>query len=143
MNDVFEPQARAIYRYNNGEKVVAADPLVLRGNLSKLALMRGKSLAAFISAANGVDVANASDIENAEAWDALQALAEIAIDGFALIPFNAETGAGCDMAHALGVLNHFHLWCEKKNQKPASPPTSMPPSESISATPPTTATSSV
>ncbi len=143
MDDIFEPTARSIYKYNNGVKVVAADPLVLRGILTVKALEHGKTLQAWIDAGNKIDIGNASEIEVSEAWSALMTLADISLEAFSLVKFDEATGEGADTAHALGVLNHFHVWCEKKNRQHASPPISIPRSESTSETPPITTTSSV
>lgn len=143
MDDVFEPTEKRIYKFSNGEQIVAADPLALRGALTMKALERGKALNALIDTSSKIDVAGANEIEIAEAWGALMMLAEIATEAFGLIPFDNVTGAGADTAHALGVLNHFHVWCEKKNQSHVSPPTFTPPLESTSEAQPITDTSSV
>jgi hypothetical protein len=142
-DDVYQPKEKKIFRYNDGEKVVAADPLLLRGKLTLAAIQRGKTIGGVIESANKVDLEGISDIELSEAWAALDMLADISQEAFGLVPFNAETGNGADMAHAIGLVDHFYKWCEKKNQQPDLPQTSTPPSESTSETPPTTATSSV
>ena len=144
--DAFEPNEnqRAIYSYSDGKKKVFADPLFLRAQLKMLALqLAGKDISKIIDTANKTDLKGASEIELSEAYGALMALAEISTQAFGLVPFNPDTGEGATKAHAIGVVNHFYLWLQKKNQRPVSRPTSTPHSASISETQPTTATSSV
>lgn len=144
MDDIFTPQQRSIYRYADGSgKTVCGDPLVLLGKTKTFAIAMGKTIDALIDLANKVDLNDATDFEKSEAWAALGSLEEISRQSFDLAPFNRETGDGADMAHALAVLNHFHVWCEKKNQQPAAPSISIPSAESTSETQPITATSSV
>ena len=140
MNDAYEPTQRAIYRYHDGAKIVYADPLATLAREKMVALQMGKDVDKLIDQSRAKDAAKASDIELAQAWTALNDLAEISRQTFGLAEFNPETGEGADMAHALGVLNHFHLWLEKKNQTLASPSTSsQPESPSVdSPTQPTT-----
>ena len=141
MNDEFEPNEnqKAIYGFNNGKKKVFADPLFLRAQLKMLALtMAGKDISKIIETANKTDLHGASEMELSEAYNALMQLAEISTQAFGLQPFNPDTGEGATKAHAIGVVNHFYLWLQKKNPPPVSPATSTPLSESISETQPTT-----
>lgn len=142
-DDCYEPAAREIYRYNNGKVVVNADPLLLRGALITGALRRNKLLNDLIDTANARDMQTASPQQVAEAWRAMLVLQEVVVEAFNLTPFDPASGVGADMAHAIGVLDHFHKFCEKKNQQQDSPPISSTPTESTSATSPTMATSSV
>ena len=142
-NDAFIPMNRDIYRYHNGERVVAADPLVLRGKLATEALETGKTLSTLIDMANAVDAKDATELQLAQSWEALGLLSDISTHAFDLVPFDAESGLGAGMAHALGLLHNFHEWLEKKNPTPVLHSTSTPPVESTSETPQTTATSSV
>ncbi len=140
MDDVYSPEARAIYQFPNGSgKMLRADPLALLSRLKQHALPYGKTVDQLIDISRKVDATNASSPEIAEAWSALEALADIARKAFPLVEFNEETGEGAEMAFALGVLDHFHVWCEKKNQTQEPPATCMQPTESISETQPTMA----
>ncbi len=148
--ETFEPQAnKFIYGYVDGSgKKVYADPQIILGKLSCGALTRGKSIDELIEKANPAVVGKAAlSVMDApaqvESWNAMAMLDEISREAFGLTQFNPETGEGADMAHALGVLNHFHLWCEKKNQTPAPRSTSTPSVESTPGTQATTGTSSV
>ena len=149
MEDTFEPQSKNIYGYANGSgQKVYADPQIILGKLACGALTRGKSIDELIEKANPAVVGKAAlsvldTPTQIESWNAMAILDEVSREAFGLVAFNAETGDGADMAHALGVLNHFHLWCEKKNQKLASRSTSTPSVESTPATQATTGTSSV
>jgi hypothetical protein len=140
MTEEFLAPEKKIYAYNNGATRVVADPLLLRGKLTLAALQRGKTVAGVIDAANKVDLEDITDIELSEAWAALDMLSDISIEAFGLVTFDPATGNGADMAHAIGLVDHFYKWCEKKNPPQDLQPTSTPPSESTSATPPTTAT---
>ncbi len=143
MEDTFNPPSKQIYSYNNGEKVVRADPLLIQGKLAQAAIRRGKSIANIIASANKTDLKDISDIDLMDAWASVEMLADIATESFDLVPFNPATGNGADMAHAIGLVDHYYRWCEKKNQQPDLLSTSSAHATSTSATPPTTATSSV
>ncbi len=141
MEDTFEPKTKAIYGYADGSgKKVYADPLILRGKLACLALeMYQKDLGELIDTANpaikgGPSFDKMDAPQRVAAWNAMAALDEVSRRAFGLIPFNKDTGEGADMDHALSVMDHFHVWCEKKNQKPLSPSTSTPSAMSTSAT---------
>lgn len=123
MDDTFEPAEKAIYGYQDGSgKKVFADPKILLGNLATGALTRGKNIDELIECANPayfgkMELDKLDAAKQIDSWNALATLDEIVREAFTLTPFNSETGTGADMAHALGLLNHFHLWCEKKNRQ--------------------------
>jgi hypothetical protein len=142
-DDAFVPIQLAIFKYaDGGGNMLSADPLAIRAELATRAINAGHKLNDLIEAANAIDLKGATEIQVAEAWQAMMTLAQIATEAFELVPFDKKTGVGADAAHALAVLDHFHSWLKKNRQTRLSPPMSTPQPASTSATPPTTATSS-
>jgi hypothetical protein len=143
MDDVFQGE-KQIYKYpDGGGGFKFADPLVIQASMTQAAIVRNfPSTNAMVDAANKVDLKTADPIQVAEAGAALMALAESAIEVFGLVPFDPATGNGATPAFALGLLDHFHRFMQKKNLRQGAPPISTPASESTSATPPITDISS-
>ncbi len=138
-DDLFEIGDRKIYRYQDGSgNTRFADPLIIRTTLLSLAMQHGKTVNGLIDEGKAVDLKNATPEQLVEGWNALKLLASITMDAFELKPMDPATGDGATMAQAIALINHYHRFCEKKNRKPASPATSMPPTESTSGTPTTT-----
>lgn len=143
--EVFKPAEKQIFAYDNGGGVTLyADPLVSLGKLKTLAVSRGKTLEKWIELANpglkgGPKADKMNDMELSEAWNAIGVLEDISREAFSLVDYDPVTGGGALAEYALGVLNHFNVWCEKKNRKPVSQPTFTPPTESTSETQPITA----
>lgn len=148
---IFTPQDRAIIRYHNGKDVVSADPLVIEGRLRVSAASRGTSMDRIIKGANAANKPDATEEEQAEAYQATELLCGIVAEvfGLKLAPETSEALAiqsepGCaDMAHCIGVIDAFYRDLEKKNPRADSQPGSMPSTVSISETQPITNTSSV
>ena len=145
MDDLgFTPVQRKIYSYDNGKgEKVFADPNKLMADLALAANFHNKTINGLIDTSKAVDVKDAPPMEVAQAWEALSMLHEISVKVFSLVPFDAKTGQGADRAHALGLLNHFHKFLKKNYPKLGTQPTSSPSTDSTSAIPATTATSSV
>jgi len=112
---------------------------LLNIRLKSEALPSGKSIDQLIDAYESIDSA-ATDMELAEACRCADILFQIVVAVFGLVPFDPQTGSGCTMAHAFGVLNKFNLWCQKKSSQRDLPPTSTLSSASMSATPTTMGT---
>lgn len=142
----FTPKAREIFAYNNGKAPVAADPLVIEGRLRVAAVARGTTIDKVIASANLSIKPDATEDEQAEAYQSTETLCAIATEvfGLKLAPYTAEalgmeTEPGeADMTFAIAVVDHFYRFLEKKNQPTDSRPGSTPSTASISGTPPTT-----
>jgi hypothetical protein len=132
----YEPKQKEIFRYHNGKEIVAVDPLLMRGNIRLVAVQHGSTIDTLLEGANRVDDENEDEMKFAEAWQCILTLQAVAADAFQLTP-------EADLAHALGVVNAFYGYLEKKNPPTEPTPASMPSSASIAGIPQTTNTSSV
>lgn len=147
---IFTPKDRAIIAYHDGKSVVSADPLVIEGKLRVGAASRGTSMDRIIKGANAANKSDATEEEQAEAYQATEQLCEIvaAVFGLKLAPetsvaLGIESEPGCaDMAHCIGVIDAFYRDLEKKNPRADSQPGSTPSTVSISEPQPITSTSS-
>lgn len=105
--DVYEPGARRIYSYFDGEKVVAADPMVLWRNLMEV---RG-DLSAHLSLA----------FAPMDSKDKPQAYAKAAALSRKIFSVREFHEGGLTEAEAVNLVQHFWRYCDgvKKNSPPS------------------------
>jgi hypothetical protein len=132
---------KEIFPYNNGEKVVRADPIRMRAQLHVEANAEGTSISNLIGAIDAGDKEGADDAAVANKSGAVKILAGIVGRAFGLSGEALHEDGTPDVAYALGLLDHFYEYLEKKNLPLVWRPISTPPSESISGTQTTTNTS--
>lgn len=125
--EVYAPDERLIYRYFNGEKVIAADPLVLFKRMKDV----------FTDLMVDMQVAN-SESKDADLCHA-KAIAKIR-GIFSINPLD-ENGVGLTDTEALDLFEHFYDWIDglKKNSRMTATSTTeaFPASKTPSAAEPT------
>ena len=124
---------KEIFEYWDGQKTLSADPLRLRAELHLESMQTGKSIDDYFDAIDNGLKDDADALAKAARWEAALCLAPIAIK-----VFNLPEGTHID--YAMGVLNHFYGYLQKKNLRLVWRPTSTTPTVSTPPTPPITAT---
>lgn len=116
-----------IFRFNNGERDVYADPLVLRDRLFTVSLgefwnLRDKE--------RKIATANDDPTIIMEGIKAREHLIYIGREVFQMIPFDDTTGKGATAEECLKVTDEFLTFLAQKKTKHAPPPTTSPPTAS-------------
>lgn len=139
----FGSETREIYRYDNGTRLVAADPAVIWRRINEEAARLGETWDAIAERCSRsmADLANLTDeerVSNERTWVALQGvMVAIARPAFRLAELD-EDGNGVTEAHVMSVLGEFLEHREKKDESTAtspsgSGPTDGPPTDSSPA----------
>ena len=126
---------RLIFEYNNGERQVFGDPLLLRDRIFTVSMgefwnLRKKVLK--------IDAANDDITIIMEGIEARGHLVNIARAVFDMVPYNDATGKGATAEDCLNVTNLFLHWLDQKKTNAARQQTTLPPSAST-VPPPTPA----
>lgn len=129
-----------IFKYNNGERDVCGDPLVLRDRLFTVSLGEFWNLRKKVQA---IDAAKDDATIIMEGISARGHLIEIARGVFEMAPYDDATGKGALADDCLVVTEQFLYFLNQKKTNSAPPQTISPstantPSASIQPTTPTT-----
>lgn len=129
---------KKIFPYHNGAEPVFGDPLALE---SRLAEQFGE-LSGIVQKVNAIRAKDADPLAVLEGIQARNVLIAGVREAFELVPFDRKTGQGATDDHALGVYRAWTEWTVKKNGNTPEQPNTSPPTDSISATPAITSTTS-
>lgn len=119
-HSIYQPQERFLYKYFNGEKVTAVDPLAM---FKKFLDIQGDLLGAIAVARSEMKDARKEDDK----------AVKMCREFFGVKPWDPETQTGLTELESLNLMDHFIDFCEsvKKN----SNPTQTSPEETSDTTP--------
>jgi len=117
---------RGIFEYDNGEKTLYGDPIVLLNKLTKGGLSEFDRLA---------KEALAGDME------AMETMASRVVTAFKLVPYNDETGVGLNSVEAFRVFEKFFVFIDELKNVLGPMPICEPSTEASGLSTATTSTS--
>jgi hypothetical protein len=123
----FTPEERSVFAYDQGDgAVVHGDPNMLRMRMSSEAIVRQTTMEKICTDAESVDeaVASGDPLQLLKTMQAIEALGQIVIAAFEMVPYDRTTGRGTTNKMAIATLHAFNVFLEKKNPSTESQPTS-------------------